>query len=41
MGAADFQVVFKALGQLQLSANEVAALREFLATPRIPDSALP
>jgi transposase-like protein len=32
MGAADFQVVFKALGQLQLSANEVAALREFLAT---------
>jgi len=31
MGAADFHVVFKALGQLQLSPDEVAILREFLA----------
>ncbi|WP_338767879.1 IS1595 family transposase [Massilia sp. METH4] len=40
MGTADFQVVFKALCQLQLAAGEVATLREFLATIAHPGQCL-
>ena len=40
MGAIDFQVVLRALGQLQLSSDDVASLRAFLATVPHPGECL-
>jgi len=37
MGATDFQVVFKALAELQLSATELACLQGFVATALQPE----
>jgi hypothetical protein len=36
MGTADFQVLFKALAELQLSADEVACLQNFCASAAQP-----
>ena len=40
MGAMEFQVILKALAQRQLSSDEVAALRAFLATVTQPGECL-